>query len=323
MVKNVFSPGTVAKSSEVNENFEYVEGLAAKGMAQVPYTTLKAVGDWENEGYLAADRFTAADGVNNTRLSGNTLFNTDRHTCKIGGDVVIENHDTSDAGSSTASNWSTTITYQGNRKGYINRIRLYGPDSGTFRQGTITISKNGVQIASGSYLFVTNSGDRSQAITFPPPTNIEDYFENGDTVLISVTSTGSLLIRTASFSGDLFSFSSQTVSRMRIASQETNWLEFTEIDGHQDSEIILQTLDITNRQNVSLYNKFNSPEGTSITTVLSDGTLETDEIEIENDTTTIITLPSGVEGQLQIKYLLKTTDVSITPELFGYGVYLQ
>ena len=72
MVKNVFSPGTVAKSSEVNENFEYVEALAAKGMAQVPYTTLKATAEWENEGYLGADRFTTASGVNGTIIENST-----------------------------------------------------------------------------------------------------------------------------------------------------------------------------------------------------------------------------------------------------------
>ena len=77
------TPTTRIKPTDLNDTNNAIIRAGAKGVAQVPFTTLKATGDWVNEGYLGADRFTTAAGVNGTYGTGTAFFKTDKYILNI------------------------------------------------------------------------------------------------------------------------------------------------------------------------------------------------------------------------------------------------
>ena len=85
------------------------------------------------------------------------------------------------------------------------------------------------------------------------------------------------------------------------------------------------TLSLDNNNTASIYNNSKIPESTTIHATVSDGTLETDEFELKENKSTVIPLLNDMKGEMQIKFILRTTDDmdNKTPELKGYGVYVQ
>lgn len=66
---------------DLNQTINAIIEFAAKGQSQIPFTTLKATGNWVNEGNLAADRTTDSNGINNTINTGSTTaeFETNKY----------------------------------------------------------------------------------------------------------------------------------------------------------------------------------------------------------------------------------------------------
>lgn len=81
--------------------------------------------------------------------------------------------------------------------------------------------------------------------------------------------------------------------------------------------------------NYSLISHFNTETSddldllTSINAKISDGILETNEFKLNQGKSTIIPLLDNMSGDLKVTFVLRTTDMDVTPELYGYGVYLQ
>lgn len=73
--------GNVLTAEDLVDTIDANTKTAMSGMAQVPYTTLKSTGTWENEGNLAADRFTVVAGVNGTVNTGDNtaIFNNNKY----------------------------------------------------------------------------------------------------------------------------------------------------------------------------------------------------------------------------------------------------
>ena len=316
MVKNVFIPGNVAKSSEVNENFEYVEGLAAKGIAQVPYTTLKSTAEWENEGYLGADRFITASGVNGTvnLTETDSLFLNGSYICptpsyELSSDTTqnvnnvsnpenfFDDDNSTEATKTLTSSSSCSLGKTFNEK-FIANIRFS-------LQASSTNTNN-----SGSYYDIEtfDGTDWNQELRiFIGYSNINQRTFD-ETIYINKYCEG---VRVVYYFNRQFSGTSGT-SGFRIL----------QYGFYTNGKIEVETLKIDSEDSsVSIYSDHQNSFDTSIKATISDGTLETDEFELHPNKSTIIPLLSNMQGDMKIKFKLQTTDPTKSPELYGYGVY--
>ena len=321
MVKNVFSPGTVAKSSEVNENFEYVEALAAKGMAQVPYTTLKATGDWENEGSLAADRFTTSDGVKNTVNTADTTsyFDTNKYVLNFGSmDGTLHNPSS-----------------------FTNPNNTFDADDVTFAEVTNNASNPAILgkffssrlvkdvLVKGVSRWTTNDSLRlTVKVDIYDGTTWNNIIDQN---VVNETVSASALTYTRSHD-NVFDIN-QTCEGIRVQVKARQMLSYDltyhrlnviSIDRNGESILVCEgntlTLDGT-ESSIGVYNDSVIPADTSLHATISDGTLETDEFELQSNKSTIIPLLDNMQGDMKIKFILRTTDPIKSPEFYGYGVY--
>ena len=225
--------------------------------------------------------------------------------------------------SDSISNYSISGTIK--KRGFFTNAFI----SGNTNPQTIgyDIFKNGILVSSAS---ASLRAGGFAYLSFPLR-NTQDVFEVGDTFEIKKTGTGNAIIRTnVSENNDYYEYTNQTVpaynsthsSDYRVGPmfmyQE---VEYNDVGSMQIKDNLLKLDDnsITALYNDSLL----SQTDTSIHATISDGTLETDEFELQPQKSTLIPLLANMSGDMIIKFKLQTADPTKSPELYGYGVYLQ
>lgn len=299
------------KPSDINGTFDATLNYTGKGIAQNAFSTIKAAGAFTNEDSLAADRFTDADGVNNTVNTGSStaVFDTDNYSLDL-------NEGTPESSTTVINNdgqadFTTTIVVSG--KGYFNNIAAEAASGGS---RTITIKD------SGSNILATKTFSAVDVDLVP-----SDYtrFIDNETITVEFTMTGNFIYfkNSQSYSGTDFSFTSQTING-ESGGQPITPFTFTPATKDLSNVVICDsntlTLDGT-ENNCCVYANKTLPTNTSVTVDISDGTTTISAQNLNE----VIDISSLSSGTLEIIFKLGATDDSTptTPELFGYGVYLS
>ena len=284
-------------------------------LAQVPYTTLKSTGEWTNEGGLLADRFTTAIGVNSTVQvdESDSAFLDNKYS--IGFDVDI-NSDTN----STVGSWSNISN------AFDGDSSTFASASGTVSSGSRSLGKTFTErfVNKVSYVCAVSQGAFAGTISMIIETYDGSVWTDRETI-ISTSNLSSGIV-----SGDFdLNLSVQGVRIKFVKSGSSTsfnnslyYLNYGVFD--TESELVCKTSQLDGNENtVTLYNNSVIPVDTSLHATISDGTLETDEFELSGNKSTIIPLLDNMSGDMTIKFIFRTTDNEVTPELFGYGVSKQ
>jgi hypothetical protein len=316
MVTNTFTNGTTADADEVNQNFTDVESLIV-GHAQNAYQTLQANDVFDNKDFLAADEFVDSTGTNNT--VNTTLTTADYITATtsysisfvdlVSGDTT-HNPDTLtnpenffDGDATTLTQYSETtnapVTKQLGKTFPARTIQNVNYDV----RGSVANNNTRVNI----YLQTFDGSAWSTHTTIK--SNGDNTRETGTIVLNSVTQG----IRIQIF--------------LNNSATETHTAYFYELsydDGvYQNSSIAVvdtNTLTLTGSENsICVYSDKTIPTNTSITVDISDGTTTLSSQAINS----MIGIDSLSSGTLKLTFNLITTDTSVTPVLYGYGVFMK
>jgi len=84
--------GQVYNAQDFIDSTNTLIAAAMKGTAQHAYQTLKHAGSFDNEDFLAADRFTDTNGVNNTVNTGSTTATYDGTGYYSGGNITCDSN---------------------------------------------------------------------------------------------------------------------------------------------------------------------------------------------------------------------------------------
>ena len=324
-----------AVSEDWNDTFDatidFAANFAVKGLAQVPYTTLKATGEWENEGHLAADRFTTESGVKDTVNNADRVSYVDDsyispYAFVAGEDILYDPREFEDpenafdfdestyaertSGSDIASVDITKFgeEFESERfihilfiNAYFERVASRGGSGEHYHSAKIEIKKNG-EWEDAQELFYEETTDVSEF-------TINDGFKINETIEGYRISSTSKVNRGGAVSPH---------QRIRIYQLEN----FPQYSPEGTILIGQNTLSLDSNNVASIYTNSIIPESTTIHAIVSDGTLETDEFELKENASTVIPLLNDMEGEMQIKFILRTTDETKTPELYGYGIYI-
>jgi hypothetical protein len=300
---------------DLNQTNNAIIETALKGQAQIPYSTLKSTGDWVNEGYLGADRFTTANGVNGTVNTGETtaFFDTNKYTL-----TSLYFTETYSQGSWSAT--STNFTLQGNNivgetgKEYFFSSITFNTQAGP---GTVTVNiKKGTTVIA-TKTFSAGAGGVTTNFTK------EDYtelIENGNTNWnINIVSQFNLqVISTAQ---------NKTTGTIRFNSGVfQGGMTLTKFDPTFEKNVICDTNISTlkgDEKLISIYTDTLIPTGTNIKVQVSDETKVISENHIlePNESVLIpLTVTPNVGEKLKLTFTLETEDTEVTPSISGYGV---
>lgn len=265
--------GNVLTAADLVDTIDANTKAAMTGMAQVPYTTLKSTGTWENEGHLAADRTTVAAGINGTINTGSTtsIFDTDKYN-NIVNNTETQNAVSYSGGSSSSLTISGSITAV---SGFFSQISWQRDRSGFAVTISATVTKNGTTIASKSF---TSNSNAIVGVSFVK----EDYselLENGDSYTITITDSRDILKDLTGQTGDLFS-----------TDDVVNTITFIEDYTLTESTLICDTNTLTldgTENALMVYGDTTLPAGTSINVEISTPTNTPTGIDIENTGTTV------------------------------------
>ena len=303
-------------TSDLVPTFNEVLTFAGVGHAQNAYQTIQANNVFENKDFLAADEFVDADGTNNTVNTGSTtgIYNSTDDTYNLN-DGANETATLSAGTFTTVTNMTWTGT--ANVQGFINKVTASTQNIGSDWVGNIEIKDSGsVTIASKTGYTLTDN-TLNQDI---------DFVQGDYSSLLSAAETFSVVFTRTSGTGTL---------RTATATQNytgTNWDlsgtgnydgtegEFQEV---RSSAVVvcdtgIKTLDGT-EETIVVYGDKTTPTNTTLTVDITDGTTTLSAQSLN----TVIELAGFVAGTLKLTFNLATTDVTVTPTLKGYGVYIR
>lgn len=313
--------GEVLYDYDLDDTNNALIDVAANGVAQNAYQTLKHAGTFDNKDNLGADRFTDVDGVNNTVDIGNTtaFFETNKYvlnyTDEASGDTT---HTFAERGS-----WDNTENaFDGDDETYaeIEDDNLFSDSSidnalgKTFSERFIHIIKYDVSTLGGGSL----TGD------------VELQIYDG-TSWTTVTTIGQIPgSGTSSYSGEFVLDSNAQGIRIlfdhpdstnnRTLNNKVFILEYGDCDS---SSTLLYNQNLPsltgNEKSICVYADEVNTTNTNITYNVSDGTTTISDLELN----TVNGIASLGSGQLEITFNLSTTDTGETPELYGYSYYIN
>jgi hypothetical protein len=309
VVTNTFVSGNLIKSSEVNTNFDDVvfEPLQYLGSAQNYFELLKHAGDVDNEDYLIADIFTDSDGVKDT-------INTTDTSAEY--DATNDCYNIELSGASGTLHDPNSFTNPSN--GFDNDDATYAEYTGGIGVlGKTFTSKyiSSVKVKASSSL----TGTTSTAVGF----RLEQY--NGSTW--STVKTWDSGVTVGILTADETVVINDTIQGLRInyfenqsgypTSKKLYLLQY-EYNSTDDVETnTLITLDGT-EIGLIIFDKSEKPTDTSINVDVSDGTTTLSAQSVRS----YIDISSLSSGNLSLDFNLNTTDTTVTPSLYGYGLVI-
>lgn len=306
--------GQVADADEV---------LAGYGnpLSQLAYEQVKSDStNWTNTDYLGADIFTDSDGAKDTVDTGTTtaLYNVTDDNYRLNITDEASGDSTSDPNS------------------FTNPSNAFDDDDGTYSQKTTSGQ------AGGAYDYSLGKTFSSKTVTWakikatfsgtnmsPGNSKINLQTYNGSiwTTILTLVTGGESEISY----DDIYFFNSE-IQGIRIQysytvtplNGSTDAKLYTLEYGNYDSSSTVETDSIIDEKipdSIVVYGKTTIPTNTSITVDVSDdgGTtfgLTGKSLNTPIDTSTFST------GNLALKFNLATTDTSVSPKLYGYGVTL-
>lgn len=290
------------------------------GIAQNAYQTLQANNVFENKDFLVTDEFVDADGTNDTVNTGTTtaIYDSTTDVYKLTGPTG--NTETS-TNSQTAGSADTDhfITVTSLTEGYFSavRIRQVNTSSTTWEvsiqssDGLTTYASKQIVLSSTAATDVTFiRSDYSQLLQ--SSTNYRIKYTQ-----ISGSSTFNRSNINSSFSGSLFSYSSQDLV-YTVSQQAFEYTEYFELT----SAVVVcdaNTLTLAGTEEfITIYADRTLPADTTLTVDISDGTT-TLSAQAFNETIDMSALSSGT---LKLTFNLATTGAN-EPELKGYGVFIK
>jgi len=236
---------------------------------------------------------------------------------------------------------SNTLTLDGTEKA----ISIYtdttlptgnGPDgtddttatSLTESSNSSVTDKRGIKINPNEDLYVQSVTKESTCtatkayIYDTTPTLITSTDFSGDTATFSLAEQSKLTSGTAYYlllDNDGSSYTEVTDSTVTFPISGT-YMDITAGVNNGSTETTSEYYNIT--EIVSQTNTTSSSEATSMTVDISDGTTTLSGQTIANKTTGVLDLSSLSSGTLELTFYLSTLDTSVTPEFYGYGVYI-
>ena len=315
MVTNIFSSGTLIKSSEVNENFAEVEadiatnttnittstGSTAALSAQNYFETLKHSGDVDNEDYLIADIFTNTNGVKDTINTGvssayyntsNDLYSLTPSNVPFSGttlysgagwsniDNLFDGNDNTSASTSTLNNYvGKTFSSQ-----YVSTVRL-------LVSGSTYGSNCKIEYYNGSSWI-----DFTGTISYDAgPTKTEFLYFLGFNIQ------GIRVTHGPGGNGNVSNFWSLDYVTYNTSPQDVETNNLIALNGTEKGIVV--------------YDKSSKPTGTNIKVdVVGTSTLSNQNCR------EYIDISSFGVGNLSLDFNLSTTNTSETPLLYGYGI---
>lgn len=302
--------GDVLTANDLNDSF----GGVMRGVAEQANKTLKAAGAYENGGVTAAENYTTASGINGTVTTGSStgVFDTDNYSLIKTG--VTNSFSQNSLGANVGSAYITVNILS---NGYFSRIPFYISGTASVR---VDIEQNGVILATKTSGSVSNAS----SVTF----ELNDYSSVLNTTDGSVTITITKVSGTGSIEGG--QNTSYTGSLISVPSQVvftgTNFI-FTEYVSNTSGTVFCDTNTITVDSDVKaiqIYSDHETPTDTSITVDVGDGTstLLSAQTFDSNGFTGVKALSGVTSGTLELTFNLNTTNTSVTPKQYGWGVYL-
>ena len=299
---------------QINDTNNAIIGAALKGQAQVPFTTLKATGDWVNEGYLGADRFKTANGVNGTvqLADSDAVFLTNFFQNNYDRNISLDTTHNPNSFSNPDNAFDNDLDTFAGKSGAI------GSYNESFGKTFSPVYIHSVVYKSSTSQGASQGGHSMNLQTFDGSswTTIETIYSGFDSG--SFTRDGKIIINDT-IQGIRINFTkggATTASDRRVY--------YLNYGGHSPlSELVCKTLELDNETVATLYTDAIIPVDTSLHATIGDGTSETDEFELQPNKTTLIPLLPNMSGDMQVKFIFRTTNTAVTPELYGYGVYLN
>lgn len=311
--------GNILYAADLNDTNDEILEAGTQGSAQNANKTLKAAGAYENGGVTAAENYTVAAGINGTvdTVNSTCTFNTNGYVLGISINGPTETSDTQTQNTSAFSN--ITVNMSALDSGVFSKITFGSETSAPY---TISVKKNGNNIA---YKTGT-SVDGLNTVNFIG-TDYTDIFENGDSIQIVFTGTSLNRITSSnSFTGSYFSWSSQQPQTGENYTLTEPYI-FSLATKNSTGVVIIDTNTITldgTEKAIQIYSDQETPTDTNITVDISDGTstLVSDATVDSNGFTGVQALSGVVSGDLELTFNLATTDTTVTPKQYGWGVTL-
>lgn len=307
--------GDVLTANDLNDSF----GGVMRGAAEQANKILKAAGAYENGGLTAAENYTVAAGINGT-------VNTGSSTSDFSTDSYILSFIDEAAGDTTT-----------NPNSFTNPGNAFDNDDNTFAQKTEnssgdstwtlgkTFSSKSVALAIVTYEASIENGPGITITlqSFDGSTwNDVEELENTGTTVSKTTKTVNINDTIQGLRVEYF-MNIDGFSRVKTANLYT--LEYGSYD--TSSTIVCDTNTITldtTEKAIQIYSDHETPTNTSITADISDGTttLVSGVTFDSKGFSDVQSLGSVTAGTLQIIWNLNTTDSSVTPKQYSWGVNL-
>ena len=321
------TPTARIKPTDLNDTFDSVAKIMEGNMvmsAQQSYEQVKSDSGWTNTDYLGADIFTDSNGAKNTISSYTTRYDSpgDYHELNWTDDASGDNtHDPNNFTNSSNAFDNDDGTYA-NSGG--------DPSSMAKALGKTFSSKWVHKIEIKADFSITAGGDDHEDYDMDIKLQSYNGTSWGDESILNSKSGDINAENSTSISYDDIIVFDKSVQGLRVqfncsgdGELESSSIKLYSLEyGDYDSSSIVETNTIINEKvpkSLVVYGKKDLPTNTDITIDISqDGGSTWDLTGKEFDT--YIDTSSFTGSDLALKFNLSTTDTSITPKIYGYGV---